>query len=247
MRAGYLVIIIWLLLPAAALAEDARLVRLHAPQVLVDSGLLRHILPRFSLKTQVRVKLAGPAEADLILGPVGQALFEGAGRKWHLRKLRRGHEGTDKLVKWLRSDVGSRAILGFAPEGVPLFTALMEASDDPAMEEPDGNAALGRQVAQAECSRCHVVAEGAGIAGIGSTPSFQVLRSLADWEDRFSAFYALNPHPAFTVIQDVTEPFPEDRPPPIHPVVLTLEDVEALLAYAAALAPADLGAPLQHQ
>ncbi|UWQ80361.1 hypothetical protein K3725_04940 [Leisingera sp. S132] len=234
-------------MPFTAAAEEARLVRLHAPKVLEDSGLLRHILPRFTLKTQVKVELVGLDAADLILGAEGEALFAGAGATWHMQRMRQGHQGADKLAGWLRSEVGRRAIRGFAPEGVSLFAVVEAGSADPVSEGTAGDAALGLEVAQAECSRCHVVAEGAGIAGIGSTPSFRVLRSLADWEERFAAFYALNPHPAFTVVEEVTEPFPEDRPPPVYPVTLTLEDLEALLAYAAALAPADLGAPLQHQ
>ena len=34
-------------------------------------------------------------------------------------------------------------------------------------------------------------------------------------EDRFDAFYTLAPHPAFTQIDGVTDPFPIDRPSPI--------------------------------
>jgi hypothetical protein len=82
---------------------------------------------------------------------------------------------------------------------------------------------------------------------IGSTPSFFALRSLSDWEARFAAFFALNPHPSFTQVTGVTEPFAEDRPPPIVPITLSLEDLEAILAYVAALEAADLGAPLVHQ
>jgi hypothetical protein len=82
---------------------------------------------------------------------------------------------------------------------------------------------------------------------IGSTPSFAVLRALPDWGARFQGFFALNPHPAFTQVADVTDPFPIDRPPPIIPVEITLDDLEAILAFVAAMEPADLGAPLLHQ
>ena len=57
----------------------------------------------------------------------------------------------------------------------------------------------------------------------------------------------LNPHPAFTQVADVTPPFHEERPPPIIPVEMTLDDLQAILAYVAALEPADLGAPIRHQ
>ena len=85
------------------------------------------------------------------------------------------------------------------------------------------------------------------MSSIDSSPSFFALRSLPDWEDRFQTFYVLNPHPAFTQIADVTPPFPDELPSPIVPVEMTLEDVDAILAFVAALKPADLGAPLQHQ
>ena len=74
-----------------------------------------------------------------------------------------------------------------------------------------------------------------------------MLRSLPDWADRFDAFYALNPHPAFTQVEGVSEPFPENRPSPIVPIEMTLDEVEAVRAYVATMKAADLGAPLQHQ
>jgi hypothetical protein len=62
-----------------------------------------------------------------------------------------------------------------------------------------------------------------------------------------SGFYLLNPHPAFTVVQDVTDPFDPNRPPPIAPIKVTLDQIDALLAYMQGLQPADLGAPIKHQ
>ena len=97
------------------------------------------------------------------------------------------------------------------------------------------------------CKRCHAVTSEGRINSIGSTPSFFVLRTLPDWSERFEQFYVLNPHPAFTQIAEVTPPFAQDRPPPIVPVEMTLGDLEAIVAYVAELAPADLGAPIQHQ
>ena len=74
-----------------------------------------------------------------------------------------------------------------------------------------------------------------------------MLRSLGDWEERFGAFYVLNPHPAFTQIPEVTAPFPIDRPSPIAPIELSIEELEAVMAYVALLDAADLGAPLVAQ
>ena len=111
----------------------------------------------------------------------------------------------------------------------------------------DGDAELGHKVSREKCTRCHAVDSATKGWGIGSTPSFGVLRSLDDWEGRFAAFYALNPHPAFTQIEDITEPFPMDRPSPIAPIELTFDELQAMLAYVAAMPAADLGKPLDHQ
>lgn len=235
------------LLPLAAMAND-RLVRVYAPAALVETGLMKHALPRFSLKTQVRVELVATAgEADLVLGEAGRALFRGLGQQWHMTLARQGHPGTDRLAGWLESDVGQRTILGFAPDGEPLFSPPSEAVVEVAAVEPEGDAGLGHAVSRIQCGRCHAVDQAGRKNDIGSTPSFFVLRSFADWQDRFAAFYVLKPHGAFTQIAEVTEPFPDERPPPIVPVTLTLDELEAVLAYVAGLEAADLGAPLQHQ
>lgn len=79
---------------------------------------------------------------------------------------------------------------------------------------------------------------------IGSTPSFALMRSFADWEARFRAFYTLKPHPAFTQVADVTAPFDEKLPSPIAPVEMTLEEIETMLVFVEGIEPANLGAPL---
>ena len=227
---------------------DDRLVRLHAPQALVDTELLSYILPRFSLKTQVRVEQVNePAKADLVLGDTGHALFKGAGKTWKLDVRNPDHPGTAKLAKWLRSDIGQRTVTGFAPHGTALFSPPGAPEPEVVEVTQSGNANLGHDVSRAKCTRCHAVDQATRGWGIGSTPSFGVLRALPDWESRFTAFYALKPHPAFTQISDVTEPFPVNRPSPIAPIELSLDELEALLAYVAEMPPADLGRPLDHQ
>ncbi len=103
----------------------------------------------------------------------------------------------------------------------------------------------GAKLARFHCGRCHVVTTGGGIGGIGSTPSFAALRAMEDWEARFDAFWTLPPHPSFTQVAGVTLPFDETRPPPIAPLLLTLEEVEAITRYAASIEAARLGAPVQ--
>ncbi|WP_137700718.1 cytochrome c family protein [Marimonas lutisalis] len=244
---AFVIVVAFGLMSFAALADD-RLVRVYAPEVLIETGLLKFIGPRFSLKTQVRVELVpDPAQADLVLGDAGRALFHGVGKTWRVSMNRPDHPGAIRFADWLTSDIGRRTVIGYAPDGNTIFAPPKESKRQVAEIERNGSAEVGLVVSRAKCIRCHRVDDENRMSGIGSTPSFAVLRSLPDWEDRFAAFYVLNPHPSFTVIEGVTLPFPEDRPSPIMPLTMTLEEVEAVLAYVATMAAADLGAPLEHQ
>ena len=226
-------------------AQDA--VRLYAPQALVDTGLLRHILPRFSLKTQVRVTVVErAADADIALGDTGRALWQGADQLWHMNVAGEGARVT-RFADWLTSEVGKNTVFSFAPDGAALFEPPGEVERVVVEVEITGDTDLGYKVSRAKCTRCHAVDEATRFAGIGSTPSFMVLRGMPDWQQRFEAFFALNPHPAFTQITDVTPPFDESRPSPIAPIEMTLEELEAMLAYVAIMEAADLGAPIKAQ
>ncbi|MEX0348133.1 MAG: hypothetical protein AB3N15_01825 [Paracoccaceae bacterium] len=241
-----ILVLILALLPGLAMADDKR-VALFAPPELVEIGLIRHIAPRFSLKTQVKVDLVeDPVQAELVLGPVGRALFSGLGQTWHM-DLRAETKGAKRFADWLTSQVGARTIQGFAPEGAPIFTEPRQQQAVVAEIEVTGDAVAGQGLSWAKCGRCHVTERGKDGFGIGSTPSFFVMRGFDDWQERFTAFYVLKPHAAFTQIAEVTDPFPVDRPSPIAPIELTLDELEAILAYVAVLDPADLGKPLQHQ
>jgi len=240
---------LWLLVavPFAAAADD-KMVRLFAPASLADTGLLGYMLPRFSLKTQVRVALADtPDGADVVLGAEGQALFQGVGQQWHMQLRSPGHAPSQRLADWLRSDIGQRTVLAYAPQGTALFQPPTAAQTAAVEMEFAGDAVLGQRLSREKCSRCHVVDNQTRMSGIGSTPSFAVLRSLPDWDSRFAAFFALNPHPAFTIIPDVTPAFTAQRPSPIVPITLSLDELEAILAYAASIEAADLGGALVHQ
>ncbi|MCC1492930.1 cytochrome c [Cognatishimia sp. F0-27] len=235
------------LFPLAAFAqEDA--VRLYAPPSLVDTGVFKHILPRFSLKTQVRVTLVDAAnDADLVIGPDGRALFQDAVTTWHLEQRDTDNAKVARFAEWLRSDVGQRTLFGYAPEGAALFQPPAKTETVVVAVEISGDVGLGAEVSALKCARCHAVTEAGRKNDIGSTPSFFLLRGMGDWQERFEVFYVLKPHGAFTQIDGVTEPFPPERPSPIVPIQMTLEEVEAVLAYVESLPPADLGAPLEHQ
>lgn len=147
------------LLPALALADD-RLVRVYAPDQLVETGVLKFALPRFSLKTQVRIELVDdPTKADLRLGPDGRALFSGLGDTWHMEVAVGDHPGTKRLADWLTSDVGKRTILGFAPDGAALFTPPEIVEPTAVVVEASGESQLGLDVSRRDCARCHRVDE----------------------------------------------------------------------------------------
>lgn len=224
--------------------------RLGAPAPLMDSGLLDYVLPRFSLKTGVRIKVVDMGvSADILLAPdaEGPRVFSGPKATWRMQINTPSHEGAAEFADWLASDIGQRTVTSYQVEGVALFQ-LPAAEEQEAVEVSfEGDPALGQDLSVVHCARCHAVNEATRMNAMASTPSFAVLRAMADWDRRFQTFYILNPHPAFTQIADVTDPFPINRPSPITPMEITIDDLEAILAYVAGMPPADLGAPIEHQ
>ena len=83
-----------------------------------------------------------------------------------------------------------------------------------------GDIDLGETLSLLHCGRCHVVNEKNRMGGIGSTPSFGALRAMPAWGDRFAVFWTLSPHPSFTQVEGMTEPFDPQHPPAIAPVWL---------------------------
>ncbi len=224
-------------------AQDT--IGLAAPDDVVDSGLLQHILPRFSLKTSIRVvhEPSGP----MILGPSppGEPVFRRGGITYHLRI------GDDprhqRFLDWLRSGVGKSTIDAYLPEQGQPFSARFQLPVTVNAPTFNGDVARGARLSLQHCGRCHVVGPENRLNGLGSAPSFAALRSLPDWAARFEQFFVRNPHGAFTQIVDVTPPFDPARPPPIAPVELTLDDMDAIIAHVARTRAANLGAPLAFQ
>ncbi|WP_411234845.1 hypothetical protein [Marivita sp. S0852] len=215
-----------------------------APAALIESGLLSYIMPRFSLKTQTRITLVDPGvAADAAFGDVGSAAFEGLDQVWHLDT--KGDPDAQAFAKWLLSDVGRTTVDSYRINGTQTFTSRIEIKEEGVAVTYDGDALRGEEVSLSYCGRCHVVNEKNRMNSIGSTPSFAVLRTFSDWEYRFQAFYALNPHPAFTQIADVTAPFDPTRPSPIQALEMTLDDLDNIMAFVQGIAPADLGRPVQ--
>ena len=97
----------------------------------------------------------------------------------------------------------------------------------------------GREVAATHCTRGHVVGDINPYGGIESTPSFIGMKRLADWERRYAEFYILPPHPALVRIEEVSAERDEERPAFVAEILLTLDDVDAILAFVKTLpAPA---------
>ncbi|PRY23085.1 hypothetical protein CLV78_105137 [Aliiruegeria haliotis] len=249
--ASYLLISVALLLAAMAplSAQDKRL-HIAAPATLVETGFLRHLLPRFSLKYGIPITVVAPgesADAAFTDTPDGTPAFASGDTTWHLTipAASTANPHLAKFADWLGSDIGRNTVTGFA--GPPAFSADFARIVETAAPILDGDQERGAELSLVHCGRCHVIGEINRMNGVGSTPSFAVMRTFKDWKRRFSEFYALKPHPSFTQVTNVTEPFADGKAPHISPVEITLEEIEDIVAFAASVAPADLGAPIQHQ
>lgn len=237
MRRTCMILLCVLALPA--MAEDKRFT-LDVDPALIEAGLMKHLLPRFSLKTGVKIEIV-EADADLVLGAAGTPAVAQGETVWALSET--SDPDAQRFADWLVSATGIRTIESFGNGfGVPAQQVVARA------EVPiTGDLALGEKAALQHCGRCHVVNESNRMNAIGSTPSFGLMRNFDDWDLRFSTFWELKPHGAFTQIEGVTAEFDPERPSPITPIVLTPQEVDAIVAYVASIKPANLGAPIQSQ
>ncbi|MCX2725539.1 hypothetical protein [Roseibium salinum] len=252
MRCFALLCVMGFMLGAAMVPGKAetRSFRLSAPEDLEATGFLKYLLPRFSLKTSIRIEIVAADEvADVRFSAAeeGTPVFSGLGKTWFMDVADTGNEHVARFKDWLTGDIGRNTIDAFQPDGKALFTAALEEAEETGPVVISGDVSEGERLSVIHCGRCHMVNEQTRFTTIGSTPSFAVMRSFADWQARFEAFFALNPHPAFTVIEGVTEPFDITRPPPIVPVKMSLADLDAILAFVSRIPPADLGPPIQYE
>lgn len=221
------------------------------PGDLIEAGFDKQILPRFRFKHRISVAAVPDGAADMALGPGedGVRVFGDLdGKDWRLAVLTDDEEqrkDAETFLGWLRSVPGRAAIEGFAPDGAALFTTEETVVETVEEEVFEGDQALGAKLAILHCGRCHVVDQRNPTGGIGSTPSFGALRARGNWSDLFRAFFSKNPHPSFTEVEGVTEPFGPQRPVHIAPVKITLEEIEAITAFVATLEPKQLGRPVQ--
>lgn len=272
---GLALLIVLAGLAGAARAQDTaqdKTMTLAADARLSASGLLDYLVPRFALKTGVRVAvLPGTAEAIAAEGAEGadaalvpEEIAEALAAGWDAPPRRvilapdPGQGGAFAVVlapgspradharrfaDWLASEIGQRTVASF--EGPVAYGPGVQARAEEAAVLPEGDIAAGEDLSIRHCGRCHVVSDKNRFAGIGSTPSFPALRSIPGWEEKFLTFWDANPHPSFLQVTGVTEPFDPDRPPHIAPVEITVAEMEAIVAYAASIPPMDLGAEVQ--
>lgn len=230
----------------SAAQADERSFVLTAPAAFEESGLARFLLPRFSLKTGTRVTLGPEGDLTITEDGDGTPAFQQGDTVFVMGPPET--PAAEKFAAWLTSEIGLNTIDSFVPaDGIARFTRPEQVAAEVTVVAYEGDAEHGAKVSLRACGRCHVIDDRNRRGGIGSTPSFGVLRAQDDWGSRFEAFFALAPHPAFTQVEGVTPPFDITLPPPIVPVELTLDDLDAILAFVSNLEPAELGAPIQHQ
>ena len=221
--------------------------QMSADAELVENGALKYLLPRFSLKTGVKVEIVDVGgDARLAADNEGRGVFQSAAGVIFRLSAAEGEAKVfvDRFRDWLTSDIGQRAIQKITVDGANPYGPLDAKAIVEVEIEIEGDAVLGEEIAHRRCGRCHVISKKNRFGGIGSTPSFGAMKTLPEWEARFQTFWTANPHPAFTQIEDVTEPFDPQRPSPIAPLELTQDELEALLAYVMTIKPKDLGGDL---
>ena len=234
------------LIAAPVVAQD---LTLRMPQAMMDAGFHKQILPRFKFKHRIDVAPVTDGEADMAFGDSGTRVFQSVdGQEVRLDILTEDAEGKEyagKFLGWLKSSSGKSAVEGFKPDGTQVYTTELAAVVVQKQEVFGGDKAKGSRLALVHCGRCHVIDKRNRMGGIGSTPSFAALRGRENWSDLFRAFYAHNPHPSFTQVAGVTDPFDPSRQVHIAPVEITLAEIDAIMAFVATLEPKQLGRPVK--
>lgn len=230
------------LIAGPAFAED---LTLRMPQAMLDEGFDKQLLPRFKFKHRITVIPVTEGEADMALGAEGNRVFQRIDGDIVRLELRTESEDARKFLDWLKSGPGKAAIESFAPDGSQIYTTEQAVVVIEKTETFDGDKQTGSRLALVHCGRCHVVDERNRMGGIGSTPSFAALRGRSNWSDLFRAFWAHNPHPSFTQVAGVTEPFDPNKALHVAPVEITMDEIEAITAFVATIQPKELGKPVE--
>jgi len=243
-----MIILAMVLITGTVQAQDKEITLISDPE-LEYSGLWSYVLPRFKLKTGIKVHVvygAADLAGDVLLLQEGSTpvMLRSDGLRFNAT-LNAPSKYAKSFMEWLTSEVGQRTISAFRYEGEQAFfpSVVDDAAEDAALL--DGDVLMGEEISIKKCGRCHVISDRNKYGGIESTPSFGALRTLADWQEKFRIFWTLNPHPSFTQIEGVTEPFDPEYPPHIFPIFLTVKEVNDIETYMQLMEPKDLGPPLE--
>ncbi len=212
---------------------------------MVASGFDKQILPRFKFKHRISVTPVTEGEADMVFGADGSRVFQAIEGDVVRLDIRTENPEAKTFLEWLKSGPGKAAIEAFEPDGRQVYTTEVAVVVVETEEVFEGDTATGSRLALVHCGRCHVVDQRNRMGGIGSTPSFAALRGRDNWSDLFRAFWAHNPHPSFTQVEGVTEPFDPNKAVHVAPVEITMDEIEAITAFVATIQPKSLGRPVQ--
>lgn len=218
---------------------------LRMSEDMIAEGFDKQLLPRFKFKHRITILPVTEGEADMAFGPDGNRVFQRIDGDIVRLDIRTESDAARTFLDWLRSGPGKAAIESFQPNGTQVYTTEQAVVAVKKTETFDGDTVDGARLALVHCGRCHVVDDRNRMGGIGSTPSFAALRGRGNWSDLFRAFWAHNPHPSFTQVEGVTEPFDPNKALHIAPVEITMDEIESITAFVATLKPKELGKPVQ--
>lgn len=228
-----------------ASAASAQELTLRMSEDMIAEGFDKQILPRFKFKHRITVRPVTEGAADMAFGDEGNRVFQRIEGEILRLAIQTESDDAKTFLDWLKSGPGKAAIEGFQIDGAQVYTTEQAVVVVKKTETFDGDKAQGSRLAIVHCGRCHVVDERNRMGGIGSTPSFAALRGRSNWSDLFRAFWAHNPHPSFTQVAGVTEPFDPNKALNIAPVEITMDEIEAITAFVATIKPKELGKPVQ--
>ena len=124
---------------------------------------------------------------------------------------------------------------------VGLFGGMQAQASDRALLEK------GEVLVRQHCTRCHVVGDLNKYGSIGSTPSFGAIKSLPDWQDRFTAFWSLLPHPSVVQVKELSPERPKSLLATTKQIFLNMDDVDAIQAYVETVPVKDLGGGISYR
>ena len=219
-------------------------------ETVIPSELVQYVVPRFSLKTRIRldrVESAGDIQLVTDRPETGvEVLKLVSGETVYVTAVGGAVENSDyqAFVDWLISEPGRATIADFELDGQQIAIPATAEEAAPIEMVIVGNLENGRELSHDHCRRCHKVDRADKYAGIDNAPSFHAMRSFDDWYIRFSTFYAVSPHKALISVEG--SGIKKDRALiTIAPIDLRMDDINDIVAFVHSLTPLDLGKPIQ--